>query len=306
MARPAFIYAFDNLSPYRFAELCGFLLAERYKGFLLGGVGPDGGIDGEIDNILGVWSPETESSLENHIIQSGQLVVFQFKHKVVGRIGGQAKARQELLTLYKGSSKKSSELKRDLIVEKKPDVYVLVTNVEINANFRHTFIQECRKVNSSIKSYQIVGLDELELWVTMNKNLRHFYFPTIFGIPRFHLDIQLNLGFIENTDVLIVSILNIGESSSYLHAVDVKIIVENEIQKFLFNPYNIPLMATFNPKPGTIIEPGRKLSYYFPLDVVRDLLRKHHAFPIEIVVTDEIDNTYRVEIDSSLREQLLR
>ncbi len=43
MAKPAFIYAFDNLGPDRFAELCGVLIGSRYKGFVLGGVGPDGG-----------------------------------------------------------------------------------------------------------------------------------------------------------------------------------------------------------------------------------------------------------------------
>ena len=48
MAKPAFISAFDNLGPERFTELCGLLLGSRYKGFLLGGVGPDGGIDGEV------------------------------------------------------------------------------------------------------------------------------------------------------------------------------------------------------------------------------------------------------------------
>lgn len=35
MAKPAFIYAFDNLGPYRFTELCGELLGSRYHGFML-------------------------------------------------------------------------------------------------------------------------------------------------------------------------------------------------------------------------------------------------------------------------------
>ena len=78
MAQSAFIYAFNNLSPEHFTELCGLLLASRYKGFLLGGVGPDGGIDGEIDEIPGIWQPETEDSLFEHIILPDQKVVLQF------------------------------------------------------------------------------------------------------------------------------------------------------------------------------------------------------------------------------------
>lgn len=115
MAKPAFIYAFDNLGPERFTELCGLLLASRYKGFLLGGVGPNGGIDGEIDEILGRWNPESVSPLLNQVIQPGQLVVFQFKHRATARLG-QVQTRAQLLSLYKCSPNRTCELHRDLIV----------------------------------------------------------------------------------------------------------------------------------------------------------------------------------------------
>jgi hypothetical protein len=104
MATPAFVYAFDNLGPESFAELCGKLLGSRYKGFgllILGGVGPDGGIDAELDTTFGLLEAESEEALLDSRVRSGDTVVFQFKHKVVGRIGGQAKARQQLLSLYK-------------------------------------------------------------------------------------------------------------------------------------------------------------------------------------------------------------
>src|SRR5262245_12899808 len=101
MAKPAFIYAFDNLGPDKFVELCGLLLAARHKGFLLGGVGPDGGIDSELDPWLGEWQPESEDPLLNELVQAGKLVVFQFKHIVVARAGGQVEARKRILNLYK-------------------------------------------------------------------------------------------------------------------------------------------------------------------------------------------------------------
>ncbi len=79
MAKPAFIYAFDNLGSEKFIEVCGLLLASRYKGFLRGGIGPDGGVDGELDEILGEWCPEWESPLLNEVIKPGEKVDEQLR-----------------------------------------------------------------------------------------------------------------------------------------------------------------------------------------------------------------------------------
>jgi hypothetical protein len=193
MATPVFIYAFDNLGPERFAELCGLILASRYKGFLLGGVGPDGGIDGEIDNLLGIWQPEINSPLLNEIVHAGGKIVFQFKHKVTARVG-QARARKELMNLYRTTKSKKSELKKKLIREQKPIAYVLVTNVEINSNFRASFIKQCRSENKKIQHFQVIGIDELEQWVTMEQQIRHHFFPTIFGPPMHKLRVNISFG----------------------------------------------------------------------------------------------------------------
>src|SRR5579871_6292367 len=96
MATPAFIYAFDNLGPDHFTNLCGQLLGSRCKGFLLGGVGADGGIDGELDERLGEWHPESLSPMLDQLVRPGQLAVFQFKRKVTARTT-QAQARSQLL-----------------------------------------------------------------------------------------------------------------------------------------------------------------------------------------------------------------
>ncbi len=164
MATPAFIYACDDLGPDRFTELCGLLLGSRYKGFLLGGMGSDGGIDGEIDDILGEWYPETGCALLTELIQPHQLVIFQFKHKVTARVG-QKEARRQLLALYTCTSQAHPcELHR-LLQNKKPGAYVLLTNVEVNAQFRTKFIRACEQHCPAISHYQIIGLDELEMWV---------------------------------------------------------------------------------------------------------------------------------------------
>lgn len=158
MAKPAFIYAFDNLGPEKFTELCGLLLGSRHKGFLLGGVGADG----EVDTFFGEWHTETTSPILGELIQPEKLIIFQFKHKVVGRIGGQIKSREALQEVHTCKKSRTCDLHRTLIKKRCPDVYVLVTNVEVNAPFRATFIQQCRKENPDIKQYQIIGLDELE------------------------------------------------------------------------------------------------------------------------------------------------
>ena len=174
MAKPAFIYAFDNLGPYRFTELCGELLGSRYHGFMLGGEGADGGIDAEIDKVLGIWRPEYEDALLNNIIQPGQTVVFQFKHKVTARVG-QSQVRTQLLNLYKRKGEKTCELHSKLIQEKHPTTYILVTNLEVNSQFRNTFIEQCKAEEPEIKHYQVIGLDDLVREVNSKPELRHIH-----------------------------------------------------------------------------------------------------------------------------------
>src|SRR5262245_38960189 len=143
MASPAFIYAFDNLGPDRFVELCGLLLGSRYRGFVLGGPGPDGGIDSEISPALGQLLAESPTLLLDNAVKPGDLTIFQFKHKVTARTG-QVNARAQLLKQYRSTERKAGELRKSLIQSRKPNTYVLVTNVEVNAEFRESFRQTCR------------------------------------------------------------------------------------------------------------------------------------------------------------------
>jgi len=313
MAKPAFIYAFDNLGPERFTELCGLLLASRYKGFLLGGVGADGGVDGEIDTFYGTWQPEINSPLLNEIIKPNKLVVFQFKHKVTARVG-QAQTRTQLLGLFKCQSGNKCELHRNLILKKNPNTYVLVTNTEVNSEFRAKFIDICKQENSKIENYQIIGLDELETWVTMEVELRHLYFPTIFGLPRFHLAVELGEEFAipsnswkeldlpRSTRLFQVAIKNMGVATSYINSIQFSAIVDGQ-QKSLFIVPGNPLMELMNPKPGTPLEPGRKHTYHYPLDILQKIEQQgKDVFPYEVVVFDEIGNQYSAPLSEELRE----
>lgn len=309
MAKPAFIYAFDNLGPERFTELCGLLLASRHKGFLLGGVGADGGVDAELDKNLGIWRPEFESPLLNEVIKPGQLVVFQFKHKVTARVG-QVAARRQLLDLYKCRSAKKCELHRNLILRKRPTVYVLVTNVEVNSEFRETFIKHCRKENPNIKHYQVIGLDELEAWVTGEFELRHLYFPTIFDPPRFNLQVRLNPGATidsigNSVEMLFVTVLNTGAANSYVKSVTFKAIADGEFRYIDFvRPSR--LMVALNPKPGAVIEPGRRMTFHYPREDLQEIKDQgKDVFLIEICVKDELDNEYLAPIEDGLRQWIL-
>jgi hypothetical protein len=316
MAKPAFIYAFDNLGPERFTELCGALLGSRYKGFgflVLGGVGPDGGVDAELDTHLGIWQPELEEALFNDIIRPGKIVMFQFKHKVVARAGGQAKARTQLLGLYKCREDYTCELHRQLIVQNTPTDYVLVTNVEVNSQFRSKFIEQCKSENPGIEHYQVIGLDELETWIIMEPQLRHLYFPTIFGPPRFDLQIKLNPGVIAHpveldkaVGIIIVSVLNVGTVPSYVNSPVFNIIVDGELMSFQTLDFKDAIMGSLNPKPGTALEPGRKHTYRFPLYVLREMKRAgNEVIPIEVLVSDDIGNEYRAAIPENLRSMIL-
>jgi hypothetical protein len=336
MGKPAFIYAFDNLGPERFTELCGELLGSRYKGFglfVLGGVGPDGAIDGELDTNLGIWCPESKEVLFNDVVRSGKTVAFQFKHKVVARAGGQVQARKQLLSLYECRKNSKCELHRQLIEQKNPTDYVLVTNVEVNSNFRETFMEKCKSENPSIEHYQVIGLDELEIWISMETRLRHLYFPTIFGPPQFNLKIQLfegaaaffdegtfiystllypelrsdpDLASVHSVDLFRIHILNVGTVPSYVSLIYIKAIVDGKVTHFpLEDPFN-DFKSLNNPKPGTILEPGQRQIYSFPFDRLRQIKAQgNKVSPYEILVYDEIGNIYREAIPESLRNKIL-
>lgn len=340
MAKPAFIYAFDNLGPNRFAEICGELLGSRYKGFgllLMGGVGADGGIDAELDVNLGIWEPESEQALLDGVIQPEKTVVFQFKHIVVARAGGQTKARSRLLGLYNCHPENKCELCRRLVLQKKPSIYVLVTNVEINSVFRRKFKQLCQANHPEVGDYQIIGLDELETWITMETHLRHLYFPTIFGPPQFDLKVLLSQGFADFyndgsiyihssirdqktysaaqpgdrfVDLFQVSVLNTGTVPSYISTIGFKFIVDKETRVFFWeNVYQeaFPEIRLLNnPELGTPLEPGRRQLFRFPFEVIRKMKENvENAFPVEILVYDEIGNMYGTIIPENLREKML-
>lgn len=319
MAKPAFIYAFDNLGPERFTELCGLLLASRHKGFLLGGVGADGGIDAELDSMLGVWNSETREALLNEVIQPSQKVIFQFKHLVTGRAGGQSKARERLLDMYNCRKGYMCEVHRELIVRNKPDCYVLVTNVEINSNWRAKFIEHCKAHNPGIERFQVIGLDELETWVTSDVELRHLYFPTIYGQPRFHLQVNFSEGigvpvyngkhkFGESESYFFISVLNVGVAASYVSSLSFKAIVDRTEKNIFIVNFGNELLKLTNPEPGAVVEPGRKLDYGFPFQMLRKLLKTQgtEVFPYEVRVYDEIGNVYSSKIPENLIDKIMQ
>jgi hypothetical protein len=303
MAKPAFIYSFDNLGPYRFTELCGELLGQRYNGFLLGGEGTDGGIDAEIDKTLGILHPQSHTPLLNEIIQPGQIIVFQFKHKVTARVG-QSQSREQLLSLYKCNKGKSCELHKDLVNSKKPNSYVLVTNVEVNSLYRERFIKQCKEENESIINYQIIGLDELVNWIETMPELRHMYFPTIFGLPRFNLRITINYAYPIhlsnpiNGELLAVNVLNVGTVLSYLGSAPIKFVFLIDGKEKLFTMYNFqnPELLALNPQ-AKALEPGKKYTYHFETNFTEIKKFGKDIFPIEIRVEDEIGNIYTLQLD---------
>lgn len=304
MAKPAFIYSFDNLAPYRFVELCAELLGARYKGFILGGIGADGGIDAEIDGILGEWHPEETDALSNQVIESGQTVIFQFKHKVTARIG-QANARTQLLSLYKGVN---SEITKELVIKKKPDTYVLITNVEINAQFRDSFQDVCRVTNPDISHYQIIGLDELENWVTQATNLRHLYFPTLFDLPRYNLKLGLTQGsysvpLLENAvDLIQIVVYNIGMLASYVATIQFRLIKDGEESFAQKLGWEDIIMQRLNPPKGAPLEPGRSFIYSFRTEDLKAAFK--NMFLSEIIVVDEIQNRYSISVPDNIRQEI--
>ncbi len=320
MATPAFVYAFDNLGPEKFVQLCGLLLGARYKGFLLTSPGPDGGVDAENCPILGELVTESPAVLQEALLRPAMRAVFQFKHKVVARVG-EANARTQLLSMYRSTKARKSEVLGSEIAKRNPDIYILVTNVEVNSIFRSSFTEICRGENPDIQNYQVIGLDELEVWVTQERQLRALYFPTIFSPARFNLALKLTLGYTyqqvtpweadeakysPDRPILCLTIMNIGEVTSYLSSIKFKIYQQGEVSYFMKSP--IPpnqLDPLANPKIGDSIEPGRSAEFRFPFMLFQRRVEERGEYFLDsVLIWDQIDNFYSLEISNDIREHL--
>ncbi len=150
------------------------------------------------------------------------------------------------------------ELHSTLVQAKRPSIYILVTNAEINANFRAAFETRCREENSDIKHYQVIGLDELESWLTMEPELGQLYFPTVFGGPKFHLRLRIDRMYtwidaalqgrlyvpseeidlreivaVSNhvTEYYRVAVANVGTATSYIDHTSIRLIVDGHSKR---------------------------------------------------------------------------
>lgn len=319
MATPGFVYAFDNLGPDRFVALCGLLLGARYKGFLLTGPGPDGGVDAEQSPILAELRPESPALFQNTLIEPGAIAVFQFKHKIVARVG-EAAARIQILSLYKSTATRKSEVLGSQVIARKPSAYILVTNVEVNSVFRSSFIEQCKKENPSITHYEVIGLDDLESWIVQDGQLRSQYFPTLFGLPRFNLGLKLQSGMTHSQDspwgpegatyqpkdkILCLTVMNIGDGTSYLSNIKFKALVDGQVSYFMKSPLPAGLDPLANPRMGEPIEPGRSAEFRFPFAMFQEHAKgKREYFLDAILVWDQIDNLYTKSISDELRNDI--
>jgi|GEM_PF-1332722 len=320
VATPAFVYAFDNLGPDKFVELCGLLLGARYKGFLLTGPGPDGGVDAEQCPVLAELRLESPILLQDTLIEAGAIAVFQFKHKVVARVGEIA-ARKNISSLYKSTAKRKSEVLGEQVLARQPSAYILVTNVEINSVFRNSFIKQCKKENPAITHYQVIGLDELESWIVQDRQLRSQYFPTLFGLPKFNLSLKIQSGmtyqpksrwnpertmFEPKEKILCLTVMNTGEATSYLSNIKFKALIDGHISYFMKAPIpSTEIDPLANPRMGEPIEPGRNAEFRFPHAIFQEHAKgKKQYFLDSVLVWDQIDNLYTQGISDELRNEI--
>ena len=199
--------------------------------------------------------------------------------------------------------------------------FALSRNVEINSGFRSSFREQCRKENPSIANYQVIGLDELEVWVTQERHLRALYFPTIFSPARFNIALKLTLGqtykpdfslradgsaFSPDRPILCLSVMNVGEATSYIAKIHFKIYQENEVRYFMKSPilpnHVDPLP---NLKMGEPIEPGRSVEFRFPFVIFQRYAKEKGKYFLDsVLVWDQIDNFYSLQISDEIRELL--
>lgn len=306
MASPALIYAFDNLGPQRFTELCGLLLGSKFRGFILGGVGADGGIDGEIETTLGEWRPVQLSPLQEEVYDEQDTVIFQFKHKVVARVG-QSNSRTQLMGLFQCRNNGVCELHKPLVRERNPSTYILVTNVEVNPNFRTQFIERCRAENPDIGRYQIIGLDDLESWLMSEPQIRALYFPTIYGMPRFELRVTSKVGMTYDGEVITllnINISNIGLVTSYISNVSFEGVQDGEPRSIFMLRSGLEHLGARQQPTGVPLEVGRSHDFNYTFELLRHELP--NVILTGIVVKDEIGNVYTGSLPDGINELIRR
>ena len=193
--------------------------------------------------------------------------------------------------------------------------------MEVNSNFRHTFKERCAEENPNIAHYEVLGLDELETWTTMQPQLRHLWFPTIFGAPRYELGIRLSVQEIvtmpavgglragaQRASVFRVEVLNTGVTTSYIDRIRFKTILNGRSEELgVENPLADKLLNRINSRIGTPLEPGRKHIFNYRIPEMWAALRElgGEAFPAEVLVYDEIGNVYS-EIIPDVSRRLLQ
>ena len=107
-------------------------------------------------------------------------------------------------------------------------------------------------------------------------------------------------------NILTVSVLNIGLVPSYIRSVIFKIIKDREVMTFQTLDFKDEIMGMLNPKSGMVVEPGRKLTYYYPLEVLRAMKNEgREVFPVEVIVSDEIGNEYRAPISEDFQRMIV-
>jgi len=340
MATPHFITAFDTLNPTQFSDLCTALLTPRCEGFIfLGGVGPDGGIDAEVDSGFGTWDPSSLWPLGTDIYPPNRKTLFQFKHQVTARVG-QARSRDALLQYFTCDPRKVCELHKTLIVDvikrEQPVTYVVVTNVEVNSLFRDKFIKQCRAENPSIEDYRIIGLDELEQWLKLQPETAHDYFPGIFPAPRFKIrvtvermytyiradgrrewkaavdvvldDIQANGNSV--LELYRVTVRNTGQETTYIDHIELTLVIDGKVTSVTVTPGLVrdSMWGEDGDQLGGALEPGRKHIFNCSFTTLRELLPQSPvgiAIPEDIQVVDQIDNRYAVALSEDVRTRMI-
>lgn len=199
------------------------------------------------------------------------------------------------------------------------DKYYLFCNVYLTSSQKSKYIQYCLdNLQAEFVPQDIEALRSL--LDSSLKDLRKTYLEKYHSDSdsRFNLQIQLSQGFDvrpngENvTDIndlinfLIVSVLNTGTIASYVDSMQLKVIADGK-------PMCISLPLEFgnekiklpnNPKYGDALEPGRKQEFHFLFNMYMRKLG-NDVDPVEVLITDQIGNTYTATIPEELKIKLL-
>lgn len=175
-------------------------------------------------------------------------------------------------------------------------------------------VRQSHAVQNVIKF--VLGAVESGGFAASIKN-RNALSPPLSRRKEYELELSLNKGLyaltygnrvdVDNSVSLFqVEIMNIGSRDTYLKNIAIQATVDGTVQYFHVFNFGDPYLEKINPPKEKPIPPGAGVTYHIPFESLRQIQsRGEVVVPTHVIVTDQIGNSYSVEINEEYQNRIM-